>query len=124
MPQEEETPSITFTSVIFWLFIFMLTLGLLAPFPERDGPPGPDKIIHFSAFLGLGLLHFFEFGRTIKGFILLIVYAASTEYLQGWTDYRSFEWWDMAANFAGCLTSRLLYFSKYQLPDTSFKSSS
>ena len=123
MPEENES-SITFTAVIFWLFAFMLTLGLLLPVPEREGPPGPDKIIHFTAFLGLGTLHFFEFGRSIKGFLLLIVYAALTEFLQGLTGYRSFEWLDMAANIAGCLASRLLYFSKYQLADASFKSSS
>ena len=121
---EETDSAITFTSVIFWLFAFFLTLGLLAPFPEVDGPPGPDKVIHFTAFLGLGILHFFEFGRTVKGFLLILVYAALTEYLQGLTGYRSFEWLDMAANFGGCLASRLLYLSKYQLDDAEFNSSS
>ena len=112
---QEEKPAITFTSIIFWLFAFTLTLGLLIPVPEREGPPGPDKIIHFTAFLGLGILHFFEYGRTIRGFLLILFYAALTEYLQGMTGYRSFEWMDMAANFVGCLASRFLYFTKYKL---------
>ena len=102
----------------------MLTIGLLMPVPEHDGPPGPDKAIHFTAFLCLGILHFCKYGRTLKGFIVLLTYAALTEFAQGMTGYRSFEWLDMAANLAGCLSSRLLYFSKYQLADASFKSSS
>ena len=112
----EKKPAIKFTSVIFWLFALTLTIGLLIPVPEKEGPPGSDKIIHIIAFLGLGVLHFFEYGRTIKGFVIILIYAALTECLQGLTGYRSFEWMDMAANFAGCLISRFLYFTKYELP--------
>ena len=98
---------ITFTTVLFWIYLIMLSILLLIPFPERQGPPGPDKLVHFSAFLILGSLQFFEFGRSSKAFIIILIYAAFIEAAQGLTGYRSFEWLDMAANFVGCLASRL-----------------
>lgn len=103
---------VTFTAVIFWVYIVMLSILLLIPVPQGDGPPGPDKIIHFSAFLILGSLQFFEFGKKLKPFLLVVLYAALIEATQGLTGYRSFEWLDMAANFTGCLASRLLLFIK------------
>lgn len=105
--QQEKENNITFTVVSFWMYIALLTVLLLIPFPERQGPPGPDKVIHFSAFLILGSFHFFAYGRSIKAFVILLLYAGLIEAAQGLTGYRSFEWLDMAANFAGCLVSQL-----------------
>ena len=110
MAQKQDLPAISLTVAIFWVYLVLLSIVLLIPLPEKEGPPGPDKIIHFTAFLILGSLQFFANRKSIKPFFIILIYAALIETAQGLTGYRSFEWLDMLANFAGCLTSRLLIF--------------
>ncbi|KPK55207.1 MAG: hypothetical protein AMS22_05000 [Thiotrichales bacterium SG8_50] len=89
------------------LIILAVIVSSLVPLPRVESAPN-DKLIHF-------LLYFFPmawFGQLRSrrlwlalGFILL---GFVLEILQGLTRYRTFEWYDVAANTAGVMVAWLV----------------
>ncbi|MGB1582113.1 MAG: VanZ family protein [Nevskiales bacterium] len=81
-----------------------LCYASLTPVPESTPLPS-DKLLHFTAYFIL----LFLFGSWVsnKRLPLVVVLGAvmgmGLEYLQGLTDYRSFEWADGLANLTGAV---------------------
>jgi len=85
------------------ILAFCLCLCPIANTPVRI--PHLDKLFHFFAYL---LLTFYQI--QIHGvrkskliFMFFCIQGILIEILQLFTGYRSFEWWDMAANASGSL---------------------
>lgn len=96
-----------------WLFIGMLLVAIVLFFSFAYFEPGTaefevphaDKVFHFLSYSSLGYWFsqcFFNrfFKRTL---ILLFVMGTSIEFLQPFTGYRTFDFFDIVANTIGCL---------------------
>ncbi len=65
---------------------------------------GRDKIAHFAAYGGLSFWFDMLYRGSMRQFMIALAFAAmgaALEFLQGMTDYRSFEVADMIANAIG-----------------------
>jgi VanZ family protein len=93
--------------ILFLSVALAVTAGCLAPAGWL--PPLPnDKLLHFLAFAGLGVLALrMVHGQAQSGAALLALFGAGwlIEGLQNWVPGRKFCWRDMAANGAGILAA-------------------
>jgi VanZ family protein len=86
-----------------WGMVFSVVVLSLIPI-DVDIPKGGDKVAHFIAYGSMS----FWFGMLFAGrarqlgiAITFAVMGVAIEFLQGMTDYRSFEVADMVANAVG-----------------------
>ena len=95
--------------VLFWVAIGVLFY--LALMPSDDVEPimlVSDKLAHFIAFLGLGILGIWSYPQSKIPVVLgLILYGAVIEGAQSLTSSRSAEWADLVADTTGVLCSLL-----------------
>lgn len=109
------------------LCLYLAALGFLCfadpqDYPTTDfslwGLPA-DKIAHFLMFAPYPVLAFLSIDskseKLLKRLYILALILVSgcglaigTEFIQGTTEYRSFELWDFAADIAGMLASTVL----------------
>lgn len=91
------------------LWALTLSYASLTPVPEA-APIASDKLLHFTAYFTL--LFLLGSWVTVKHLPIVVVYGAGMgmglEYLQGLTDYRSFEWADGVANLCGAFAGALV----------------
>lgn len=96
------------------LFVLALALVSYTCLIPLDGPvvdlPQFDKVLHFTAYLGLAVLFERAFPRyyPTPGVALLISYSAIIELIQGQTAYRSADLLDLLANSAGAASYLLI----------------
>jgi VanZ family protein len=95
-----------------WLLIGLLVYLSLTPHPpEPFSFPDADKLEHGIAYGSLALwfcqIYFSARSRMIV-LTALIGLGIGLEFVQGWTGYRYFDVWDMAANSIGVLLGLLL----------------
>jgi len=86
---------------------------LLTPADEIDtfnyfDFPGVDKIVHLTSFMVLEILSlkYFFSSHLKSAFIVIaitILYGVFIEIIQIYVPGRSFEWWDIVADFAGII---------------------
>ena len=111
---------------LIFLCLYLMALGFLC-FADPQSYPSPpfsiwniptDKIVHFIMFAPYPVLTFITVDQQscslMKRLVILILVLLSgaalslgTEVIQGTTEYRSFELWDLAADIAGILTSTM-----------------
>jgi len=91
--------------LLAWGMVVSVVVSSLIPV-EIDLSGGRDKIAHLLAYgslsLGFGML----FGGRARQLVIAIAFAAmgvALEFLQGLTDYRTFEIADMIANAIGAV---------------------
>ena len=93
-----------------WLLVGAVVYLSLTPHPIQIDMQQGDKLGHILAYAGL-MTWFAQLYRRRAhaawglGFIVL---GIALEYLQGWTGYRDFEYFDMVADGAGVVTGWLL----------------
>lgn len=95
--------------ILFILGMVSVSAGCLAPASWLPALPN-DKLLHFLAFGGLGLLAGRIAGTKIElaAWLLgLLVAGWAIECLQRWIPGRNFCWRDLAANAAGIATAAL-----------------
>jgi VanZ family protein len=115
---------LSFWPAIVWLiFIFIICLANGSHFPKNDWLHGMhiDKIVH-------GIIYFIQFilfakgslyyanrtevpARIVEGYLLICgIVGALIEYLQSnFSNNRTFDVWDMAANVVGAIIASFLY---------------
>lgn len=105
---------------IFALCIYLALICILCFIRPSDLPDTPlelwgiaiDKIVHFLMFAPFPILAYFALSAKTKYIILIFIagciFSLGTEYIQGLTDYRSFEWKDLAADTLGLLSGSAL----------------
>ena len=111
---------------LIFLCLYLTALGFLC-FADPQNYQSPsfslwnipaDKIVHFIMFAPYPVLTFITVDiqscRIVKrmGILILVLFsgaalALGTEIVQGTTEYRSFELWDLAADIAGMLASTI-----------------
>ena len=103
-----------FWLVLVGLIILMADLGRLSWVIDiLKNNPGLDKVCHFGLIGTLAFLFNQALGyRKLRGLMLgsLVIGTVLTleEISQRWVPGRSFDYGDMAANIAGCITADLL----------------
>lgn len=95
-----------------WLLVCLVVYLSLAPHPPQPVSfAQADKLEHGLAYASLSLwfcqLYFSARSRMIA-IAALIGLGVGLEFIQGWTGYRLFDVWDMAANSIGVLFGFLL----------------
>ncbi|GAA4457554.1 VanZ family protein [Novipirellula rosea] len=96
----------------YWLLIFVLTH---IPSAMIKPPKISDKLMHFTAFGGLGMLMCYvtTSDRLVRRFSMIAIigmsYAAIDEYTQGFVRGRSPDPMDFVADTAGILTAIAAY---------------
>ena len=60
-----------------------------------------DKVLHLGLFFVLALLGYLNVPSIMAVTAFAVLVAGGTEILQGFTAYRSREWWDFVADLAG-----------------------
>ena len=95
-----------------WLLVGMVVYLSLAPIsPELLSIQDSDKFEHGFAY-GLLALWFCQIYLLTRSRIIaitsLVGLGVGLEFAQGWTEYRHFDVWDMAANSVGVLFGFLL----------------
>ncbi|MEO0399949.1 MAG: VanZ family protein [Pseudomonadota bacterium] len=118
------TPTIGWRALFCVLFV-VVTYLTVTPNPDTAGPgnaltdflaellfgsaQNADKIGHFIAYLALGgsavLARLKVFGARAASLVVIALYGAFLEVVQGWTAVRSPELLDAAANAGGTLAS-------------------
>ena len=101
-------PSLRYRRI--WLLLawgMVVSVVVLSLIPvEVDLGEGRDKIAHFLAYgslsLGFGML-FGGRARQLRIALVFVAMGVALEFLQGLTDYRSFEIADMIANALGAV---------------------
>lgn len=87
-----------------WLMVAAVVIASLVPIPGEISPGGSDKAVHMAMY-GVLMLWFaglyWAQSRRFRIALGLIAMGVLLEVLQGATDYRTFEYADMAANAAG-----------------------
>ncbi len=95
----------------FWLW-FALGAGMvvaIAYLSLMSHPPAPvnfqfaDKVEHFLAYalLMIWFVQIFERRRHVWVLAALLLFSIIIEMLQGLSGFRSFDFWDIMANFSG-----------------------
>ena len=73
---------------------------------------GIDKIVHFLMFLPFPILAYSTLSAKAKYIMVIFItgciFAIGTEYIQGLTDYRSFEYGDITADISGLLSGSIV----------------
>jgi VanZ family protein len=88
-----------------WGMVFSVVVLSLVPL-DVDVPKGGDKVAHFIAYGSLSLWFGMLFAGRARQLGIAIAFAAmgvAIEFLQGLTDYRTFEVADMVANAIGAV---------------------
>ncbi len=82
----------------------VFALGLIQPAETPDLLAHQDKIGHFLAYLGLGLLGMIAWPRH-RGFVLVLLlgHGAAMEFAQSLTEHRMGDPWDWLADASGVL---------------------
>jgi VanZ family protein len=86
-----------------WGMVFSVVVLSLVPV-DVDIPKGGDKVAHFLAYGSLSFWFALLFEGRVRQLGIAITFAVmgvAIEFLQGMTDYRSFEVADMVANAVG-----------------------
>lgn len=101
---------------ILALCIYIATICILCFIRPSELPDTPlelwgigiDKFVHFFMFAPFPILTYFALSTKAKLIIAIFlagcVFALGTEYIQGLTDYRSFEQADLIADILGLLS--------------------
>lgn len=88
----------------FGTYLALTLLLLLAPVAQ-DLPStyyaSLDKVVHVGLFFGLALLGYLNVPSILAVTAFLVLVAGGTEILQGFTAYRSREFWDFVADMVG-----------------------
>ena len=88
----------------FGTYLTLMLLLLLAPVAQ-DLPStyyaSLDKVVHVGLFFGLALLGYLNVPSILAVTAFVVLVAGGTEILQGFTAYRSREWWDFVADMVG-----------------------
>jgi VanZ family protein len=91
-----------------WLLLgwgMVVSVVVLSLIPvDVDLGEGRDKVAHFTAYGSMTFWFAMLFGGRCRQFLIAIAFASmgvAIEFLQGLTDYRTFEVADMAANAIG-----------------------
>lgn len=91
-------------SWLFWPVMLVVMYGQLTPNPQDNLPDlGWDKLLHFSAYLGLSFLATLAWGRRVhpwKIFAVIVAFSGVMELLQFLVG-RDAEWGDLVANTLG-----------------------
>ena len=105
---------------ILALCIYIISICLLCFVKPSDLPDtvlelwgiGIDKYVHFLMFLPFPVLTYFALSAKTRYIILIFIigciFAFGTEYIQGLTDYRSFERGDIVADILGLISGSTL----------------
>ena len=95
-----------------WLLDFLVAYLSLTPHPPQQVTfAHADKLEHglAYAFLSLWFCQLYLSARSrMVAIAALIGLGVGLEFIQGWTGYRLFDVWDMAANSIGVLLGLLL----------------
>ncbi|WP_231615762.1 VanZ family protein [Novipirellula artificiosorum] len=100
------------TLVAYWVAIFV---GTHLPNHVIHGPAISDKLMHFSAFAGLGLLlcYITTSDRLVRRFSMIaaigLCYAAADEWSQGFVKGRTTDVMDFLADAAGLFAAIAVY---------------
>ena len=106
----------------FWLivglgFVALVVFLSLTPDPPHTGLPQGMKIGHVLAYCWL-MFWFGQIYRTVsvryRLALAFCVMGIALEYVQGWTDYRGFEYSDMLINSVGVGLGLLLSYTRLQ----------
>lgn len=102
------------TKLLRFAFVTAMLLSFaiaLAPAPELpSGIDHADKIAHFLAYLGLGLLGLFAWPRhALAVFLVLLSHGALVEVAQSLTGHRYGDVWDWLADASGALAALLIH---------------
>lgn len=97
--------------LLFWVAV--VVLFYLALMPADDVEPimlVSDKLAHFIAFLGLGIMGTWSYPQSKLWIVLgLILYGAIIEVAQSLTASRAAEWADFIADSFGVLCSLIFF---------------
>lgn len=97
-------------SIGWALVIMVVSLSLIQLPATLNAIPNSDKLIHLSTYflLTYWFLHAYpkQLMLTVVGFILM---GVALELLQSMTDYRFFEWLDIAMNVSGVIIAHILF---------------
>jgi VanZ family protein len=95
-----------------WLLVALVVYLSLVPHPpEPFSFPNADKLEHAFAYASLSVwfCQIYLSGRSrVMAVMLLVGMGIGLEYVQGWTEYRHFDVWDMVANGIGVLLGYLM----------------
>jgi VanZ family protein len=94
-------------SLLGWLFVVSVIVGSLIPGPalEAVAVDVNDKVMHASAYFVLMVWFAGFYTRTAYPLIaaVLLVLGIGLDLLQGLTETRTFDWYDVAMNSAGVI---------------------
>jgi len=93
------------------LVALVVYLSLVPHPPEPFSFPNADKLEHAFAYASLSVwfCQIYLSGRSrVMAVMLLVGMGIGLEYVQGWTEYRHFDVWDMVANGIGVLLGYLM----------------
>lgn len=88
---------------IGWFMVALVIYLSLTPRPIEIDVTQGDKVGHVIAYLALMLwfAQLYGRGRHLRWGLGFVVLGIALEYVQGWTGYRSFDYFDMAADALG-----------------------
>ncbi|MDO4700600.1 MAG: VanZ family protein [Moraxella sp.] len=106
----------TKTTATLWIYLAtfwfgMSIYGLFLQIPSAQPPPfiHMDKVAHWGLFFGqfylLGQVCFYKNGRIAYGKLLLLalIWAVSSELIQGYFTNRTMDRWDATADMCGAI---------------------
>ncbi|CDS05829.1 hypothetical protein LRAMOSA08357 [Lichtheimia ramosa] len=101
--------------ILIVLFFLLIVLAFLGFAPIQLGGRVNDKVLHYTAFLILGICLYFLWDLSYKRNLLLasvILFSAAivSECVQGLLPYRTFDPYDILANLLGGVTGLLTAF--------------
>lgn len=114
-------------SILWLIFIAIITLtpGNALPVSGKFDIPFADKIVHFAVFFVLEYLIIWGFKKQFEFKILKdnaiffsLLFAFSfgiiIEVLQNYIPLRSFDWWDICADFSGAALGLIIFLFVYR----------
>jgi hypothetical protein len=94
-------------SLLGWLLVVSVIVGSLMPGPALDAVDVDvnDKVMHASAYFVLMVWFAGFYARPVYPLIaaVLLVLGIGLDLLQGLTETRTFDWYDIAMNCAGVI---------------------